>query len=175
MCNSLYAPTRTCMDFVLCPTKTSRVRSREDHQQRAPVPPHVRGRIDKELLYIHSVQETCVSSSLYTRAKLIVYEVDCYSCALLRRLRGVTQGVWSFVPQKKEKKGCVMWAVHVCCCAIFRLQIWSKRVWCTTQLAKLSFNHSHGRTHSWRFSTFYKIECLRKYVFKNVPAFRIKN
>ena len=32
-----------------------------------------------------------------------------------------------------------------------------ERVWCTTQLAKLSFNHSHGRTHSWRFSTFYKI------------------
>ena len=29
-------------------------------------------------------------------------------------------------------------------------------VWCTTQLAKLSSNHSHGRTHSWRFSTFYK-------------------
>ena len=28
---------------------------------------------------------------------------------------------------------------------------------CTTQLAKLSFNHSHGSTHSWRFSTFYKI------------------
>ena len=27
----------------------------------------------------------------------------------------------------------------------------------TTQLAKLSFNHSHGRTHSWRFSTFYKM------------------
>ena len=25
------------------------------------------------------------------------------------------------------------------------------------QLAKLSFNHSIGRTHSWRFSTFYKI------------------
>ena len=31
-----------------------------------------------------------------------------------------------------------------------------KRVWCTTQLAKLSFNHSNGRTHSWRFSTFIK-------------------
>ena len=29
-------------------------------------------------------------------------------------------------------------------------------IWCTTQLAKLSFNHSHGSTHSWRFSTFYK-------------------
>ena len=29
-------------------------------------------------------------------------------------------------------------------------------VWCTTQLAKLSFNHSHGRIHSWRFSTFNK-------------------
>ena len=28
---------------------------------------------------------------------------------------------------------------------------------CTTQLAKLSFNHSHGCTHSWRFSTFYKM------------------
>ena len=24
------------------------------------------------------------------------------------------------------------------------------KIWCTTQLAKLSFNHSHGRTHSWR-------------------------
>ena len=32
-----------------------------------------------------------------------------------------------------------------------------EHVWCTTQLAKLNFNHSHGRTHSWRFSTFYKI------------------
>ena len=31
-----------------------------------------------------------------------------------------------------------------------------ERVWCTTQLAKLSFNHSNGRTHSWRFSTFCK-------------------
>ena len=37
-----------------------------------------------------------------------------------------------------------------------RLFRFSKRVWCTTQLAKLSFNHSNGRTHSWRFSTFYK-------------------
>ena len=27
---------------------------------------------------------------------------------------------------------------------------------CTTQLAKLSFNHSIGRTHSWRFSIFIK-------------------
>ena len=26
-------------------------------------------------------------------------------------------------------------------------------VWCTTQLAKLSLNHSIGRTHTWRFST----------------------
>ena len=26
----------------------------------------------------------------------------------------------------------------------------------TTQLAKLSFNHSNGCTHSWRFSIFYK-------------------
>ena len=30
----------------------------------------------------------------------------------------------------------------------------NERVWCTTQLAKLSFNHSIGRTHSLRFSTF---------------------
>ena len=29
-------------------------------------------------------------------------------------------------------------------------------VWCATQLANLSFNHSIGRAHSWRFSTFYK-------------------
>ena len=33
----------------------------------------------------------------------------------------------------------------------------NERVWCTTQLAKLSFNHSNGCTHSWRFSTFYKM------------------
>ena len=32
-------------------------------------------------------------------------------------------------------------------------------IWCTTQLAKLSFNHSHDSTHSWRFSTFYKKYC----------------
>ena len=32
-----------------------------------------------------------------------------------------------------------------------------ERVWCTTQLAKLNFNHSNGCTHSWRFSIFYKI------------------
>ena len=27
----------------------------------------------------------------------------------------------------------------------------NERVWCITQLAKLSFNHSIGRTHSWRW------------------------
>ena len=32
-----------------------------------------------------------------------------------------------------------------------------ERVWYTTQLATLSFNHSNGCTHSWRFSTFYEI------------------
>ena len=32
----------------------------------------------------------------------------------------------------------------------------NNRVRCTTQLAKLSFNHSNRRTHSWRFSTFEK-------------------
>ena len=32
----------------------------------------------------------------------------------------------------------------------------NERVWCITQLAKLSFNHSIGRTHSWRFSIFTK-------------------
>ena len=31
----------------------------------------------------------------------------------------------------------------------------NERVWCITQLEKLSFNYSIGRTHSWRFSTFY--------------------
>ena len=33
----------------------------------------------------------------------------------------------------------------------------NERVWCTTQLAKLSFNHSIGRTHSWGFHFFNKI------------------
>ena len=39
-----------------------------------------------------------------------------------------------------------------------------ERVWFTTQLAKLSFNHSNGRTHSWRFSTFYEI------LLENLPG-----
>ena len=33
----------------------------------------------------------------------------------------------------------------------------NERVWCTMRLAKLSFNHSIGFTHTWRFSIFYKI------------------
>ena len=37
----------------------------------------------------------------------------------------------------------------------------NERVWCTTQLAKLSFNHSIGHTHSRRFSTFYKNRCKK--------------
>ena len=39
----------------------------------------------------------------------------------------------------------------------YRISTSNERVWCTTQLAKLSFNDSIGRTHSWRFSIFYKI------------------
>ena len=37
----------------------------------------------------------------------------------------------------------------------YRISTSNEHVWCTTQLAKLSFNHSIGRTHSGRFSTFY--------------------
>ena len=39
----------------------------------------------------------------------------------------------------------------------YRITTSNERVLCTTQLAKLSFKHSIGRTHSWRFSTFYQI------------------
>ena len=35
-----------------------------------------------------------------------------------------------------------------------------ERVWCTTHLAMLGFNHSNGRTHSCRFSTFYLKKCV---------------
>ena len=63
----------------------------------------------------------------------------------------------------------------------------NKRVWRITQLAKLSFNHpsvvltadvfqffmetvsfnhSNGRTHSWRFSTFYKKSILGSMLFQ---------
>ena len=38
----------------------------------------------------------------------------------------------------------------------YRIRPSNERVWCTTQLAKLSFNHSIGRTHSSRFTFFYK-------------------
>ena len=36
----------------------------------------------------------------------------------------------------------------------YRISTSNERVWCTTHLAKLSFNHSIGRTHSWHFSIF---------------------
>ena len=40
------------------------------------------------------------------------------------------------------------------------------------QLCKLSFNHSHGRTHSWRFSTFYKIRS-KPTVRVRIPGWKI--
>ena len=33
----------------------------------------------------------------------------------------------------------------------YRISASNERVWCTTQLAKLNFNHLIGRTHSWHF------------------------
>ena len=39
----------------------------------------------------------------------------------------------------------------------YRVSTPNECVWCITQLAKLGFDHSIGRTHSWRFSIFYKI------------------
>ena len=41
-------------------------------------------------------------------------------------------------------------------------------VWCTTQLAKLSFNHSNGRTHSWRFWLNLRYNCWYKISFARV-------
>ena len=40
----------------------------------------------------------------------------------------------------------------------YRISTYNERVSCTTQLAKLSFNLSIGRTHRWRF-IFYEIVC----------------
>ena len=42
----------------------------------------------------------------------------------------------------------------------YRISTPNERVWCTTQLAKLSFNYSIGRTHTWRFSIFNKINTI---------------
>ena len=43
----------------------------------------------------------------------------------------------------------------------YRISTSNERVWCTTRLAKLNFNHSIGRTHSWRFPIFNKMKCCR--------------
>ena len=43
-----------------------------------------------------------------------------------------------------------------------RIRTPNERVWCITQLAKLSSNHSIGRTHSWRFSFFIKNNFFHK-------------
>ena len=48
----------------------------------------------------------------------------------------------------------------------YRISTSNERVWCTTQLAKLRFNHSNGCTHRWRFSTFYSPQ---KTYYTNVP------
>ena len=44
----------------------------------------------------------------------------------------------------------------------YRISTSDERARCTTQLAKLNFNHSTGRTHSWRFSIFNKnvVNCV---------------
>ena len=47
-----------------------------------------------------------------------------------------------------------------------RISTPNERVWCTTQLAKLGFNNSIGRTHSWRFSIFYKKVPLKRLFFR---------
>ena len=44
----------------------------------------------------------------------------------------------------------------------YRISASNERVWCTTQLAKLSFNRSIVRTHSWRFPTFMKYKTEQK-------------
>ena len=51
----------------------------------------------------------------------------------------------------------------------YRLSTSNERVWCTTQFAKLSFNHSIGRTHSWRSSTFYKTFVWEIYTLDQWP------
>ena len=40
---------------------------------------------------------------------------------------------------------------------VYRISTSNERVWCTTKLATLSFNHSIGRTHSWRFVKLFTI------------------
>ena len=58
----------------------------------------------------------------------------------------------------------------------YRIRTSNKRVWGTTQLAKLRFNHSNGRTRSWRFRTFRKIttrgEFYTRWTRKPVERYR---
>ena len=51
----------------------------------------------------------------------------------------------------------------------YRISTPNERVWCTTQLAKLSFNHSIGRTHSWRFSFFFIKNYSYDYAATKIP------
>ena len=51
-----------------------------------------------------------------------------------------------------------------------RISTPNERVWGTTQLAKLSFNHSIDCTHSWRFSIFYTSVT---YKMKTPPLFTL--
>ena len=51
----------------------------------------------------------------------------------------------------------------------YRISTSNERVLCTTQVAKLSFNHSLGRTHSFRFSIF-SIFSIFIYFLKNVTC-----
>ena len=48
----------------------------------------------------------------------------------------------------------------------YRISTSNERVWCTTQLAKLSFNHSLGRTHSWRFSNYLPGTSYKTWILK---------
>ena len=54
-------------------------------------------------------------------------------------------------------------------------QLFIKSVWCTTQLAQLSFKLSIGRTHSWRYKTFLacKVWTIQSVVFA-ADVFQLK-
>ena len=51
----------------------------------------------------------------------------------------------------------------------YRISTPNERVWRITQLAKLSFNHSIGRTHRWLFSIFFMNRKETKTHNKSVP------
>ena len=70
---------------------------------------------------------------------------------------GILSG-WAQIIQKKVFYGVKPFFLVLKSHGINKIRTPNEHVWCTTELSRWSFNHSIGRTHSWRFFFFFFLQ-----------------